>query len=201
MNTTSQTPGTTPTPPSGPLSGQLTVIELFVTNAQKLFEAPGEVDKWCKLKDNFGNNSQKPGGSNDPKGFGSGVFDKSLVLWLGGLSTADANTGFTLKLEAVKLDLDQASKLLQGNLFTACGNAILAPTKEEIPKNDSEKYSLYFWLTHPNGESKQIIVDPILKSNTKTTYSLILNYLQNFDFGNLEGVKTLRDGLLNIIKS
>ena len=73
--------------------------------------------------------------------------------------------------------------------------------KGEIPENDSEKYSLYFWLTHPNGESKQIIVDPILKSNTKTTYSLILNYLQNFDFGNLEGVKTLRDGLLNIIKS
>lgn len=198
MNSNSQT---TPSPPSGPLSGQLTVIELFISNAQKLFDAPEETDKWCQLKDNFGNNSQKPGGSNNPQGFGSGVFDKSLVLWLGGLTPADVNKGFTLQMDAVRLELNQASKLLQGNLFSSCGNAILAPTKNDIPDDESEKYGLYFWLTHPDGESRQIIVDPILKSNTKTTYSLILNYLQHFDFGNIEGVKTLRDGLLKLIKS
>jgi len=202
MKSTSQNSGNAPSPPSGPLNGQLTVIEIFVTNAQKLFDSPGEVDKWCKLKDNFGNNSQKPGGSNDPKGFGSGVFKKSLVLWLGGLTPADISKGYSLQLEAVRLDLDAASKLLEGNLFTACGNSILAPTRVEIPDTEEEeKYSLYFWLTNPQGESRQIILDPILKSNTKTTYSLILNYLQNFDFGDIEGIKTLKDGLLNIIKS
>lgn len=201
MESTSQNPGNAPTLPTGPLNGQLTIVELTVTNAEKLFNAPGDVDKFCKLKDNLGNNSQPPGSPNNPKGFGSGVFDKSMVLWLGGFTPGANNEGYTMKLDAVKMDLTSSSEILMGNLFTACGNAILAPTREAIPDEASEKYSLYFWLTNPDGESKQIVVDPILKSNTKTTYMLILNYLENFDFGNLEGIKTLREGLLNIIKS
>jgi hypothetical protein len=160
-----------PVPPAGPLSGQMTVIEVFIKNAGKLFDSPSEIDKWCILRDNLGGNSSTDPNGNKPEKFGSGIFKSSLVLWMGTLTPGDITKGFKVRLEAVSIDAPAPSKLMTSNLITASGNWVLGNTKSAIPPEIGyqEKYTLYLWLTNPQGASKQIPIDPFLKSNTKTT--------------------------------
>lgn len=185
-------------PPSGPLTGKMTVIEVFIKNAGKLFDQPTEIDKWCILKDNLGGNSSSNPNGNKPEKFGSGVFESSLVLWTSSLTQGDLNKGYKVRLEAVTIDKPVPSELLTSNLITACGNGILAQTRIDIPPEleYQEKYTLYFWLIDPHGASKHIVIDPFLKSNTKTTYKLILNCLKNSLTENMKGLDDIKASLM-----
>jgi hypothetical protein len=191
-----------PSAPKGPLSGKLTIIEVFIINAGKLFANPNEIDKWCILRDNLGGDSSGNPNGNKPEKLDSGVFDSSLVLWTSKLTQGDINKGFKVRLDAVTIDQPVPSELLTSNLITAGGNGILAQTRIYIPPelDYKEKYTLYFWLIDPFGASKQIVIDPFLKSNTKSTYSLILNCLKNSLTENMKGLDDIKASLADKLK-
>jgi hypothetical protein len=151
---------------SGPLDGDLTIIELEVKNAKKLFNAPWEADKWCKLADNAGKNSGEK-----LKNFESGVFPNSVVLWLGTLKKGDQNKGYSLTMDAIEITGVEESSFFEGKLQVGNGKGIIGWTTDfhDVPE---EKYNLYFTLTNDEGLSKQIKIDPRLKGT-----AVAVNYL------------------------
>jgi len=159
-------------PSQGPLEGDLTIIELVVKNAKKLFDNPGAADKYCTLADNFGQN-------NGPKleEFESEVFPSSIVLWLGRFKKNKDRIGFSLSLDAI--EIKGGTEIFDRTLLIGSGKGILAWTKEEFQQDHPEKYNLIFTLTNDVGVSKQIIIDPKLKPGSKLSYKLLIHNIKS----------------------
>lgn len=171
-------------PPSNPLKGALTIIELTVKNARKLFESEADkedesLDKYCTLKDNAGlgnNTSLGTYGDNDLKKFESGVYPASILLWIGTLKKGDSAKGYSLSMDAVEITTPaQQPAFFEGKLQIGNGQGILSSTRDVIALDAKQKYALYFTLRDPDGVSRQFKIDPILKGDTSSTQ----NYLHH----------------------
>lgn len=158
---------------AGPLNGELTIIELEIKNAAKLYKDPANWESYCRLADNSGRNSD----GEKLKGFESGVFPNSVVLWIGKFKKNKDRKGFSLSLDAIEINGVNESEIFEGTLQIGAGRGILAWTRSSFTGNPEEKYTLVFTLADDEGNSKQIRIDPKLKAGTQAVYQILLNYI------------------------
>ncbi|MDM9632155.1 hypothetical protein [Robiginitalea aurantiaca] len=158
---------------AGPLNGELTIIELRIKNAKKLFANPSDWQSYCRLADNSGKNSD----GIKLKDFESVVFPDSVVLWLGKFTKNKDRKGYSLSLDAIEINGVNESEIFEGTLQIGSGKGILAWTRSVFVGNPEEKYNLVFTLTDDEGNSKQIRIDPKLKPGTQAVYQILLNYI------------------------
>lgn len=136
----------------------LSVIILRV-KASKLYDKDNptaeEIKNACCAVDVLNN---KVACGEDIKSFKSPVQPKSWVIWHGMLEEEEGSEAFDISLDFVLIK-KPASRIFKKVIFYQDDGTVMAKTKNNLKKGDSEPYEITFTLVK-GGEQKTYMLDP-----------------------------------------